>query len=575
MLQTKKTVSLLIMAFVISFNFGCSDDGGTGSITDSSTPAPAITSVTPDEGTVGTELTVSGSGFESASMVSIGGVGSDDIEFSSPTTLYVKVPSQIDGNTPLDVTVTNSDGQQSILDEAFIAIDPQLMFVNSATKPSGTIGSTVILEGKAFGDTQGESVIYFSDGAEGLIEATIHSSDDWTDTFIVTTVPEGAGDGPVLVETEIGTSETIDFKITDAATFSPSAIEWSHTIPLPEAASGHKAVYTPLIDTNGDTQQYVYVTGGRNQDSESIDQALYGRIDSNGEITSWNTTSNLPEPVSFHASVAATPNNSRISGSGAVYVIGGTNSSGEPLSTISIGDLQEGAGITNWRSGTPLPEPLHSAGAVIFRSTIYVAGGATTDHEPIARVYKAEIDTLGDVGEWQELPSLPSPRSYHSFLSFGGFLYTVGGESAAVTPDDGNSQNNDTKLREIAYARIDLRTGDLQNSSWTINEDELQKRRSKHTSVIAGGTLFVSSGLYSAAAQGSSENMHAQIHSDGSIGSFNGATGSNTLLSEGGNNLFNQTGLSYVDENGVAHVMILGGDDVNDPGSKSDNVLYY
>jgi hypothetical protein len=85
----------------------------------------------------------------------------------------------------------------------------------------------------------------------------------------------------------------------------------------------------------------------------------------------------------------------------------------------------------------------------------------------------------------------------------------------------------------------------------------------------------VSSGFYSAADQGSSENTYASINSDGTVGEFNGATGSNTLQSEGDTNLFNQAHISYVDNDGSAHVMIIGGDDVNDPGNKQGDVLYY
>jgi hypothetical protein len=573
MLQKNRYVNFMLLILLIGFYTGCSDKGS--NITDSASPGPSIHSITPAEGSVGTELKISGSHFEPSTTVIIGGNAADDIEFSSSTTLYAKVPSGIAGNVPLNVTVENPDKKKATLDAAFTAIDPQLMFVNSATRPSGNIGSTIILEGKAFGDSQRDGQVLFSDGAGNTIPATIESPEDWTDTFIVTTVPNGADDGPVYVETEIGISGPVQFKVTDAAIFSPSSINWTQTIALPDSVSGHKALYTPIIDHNNQTQQFVFVTGGSNQNGEPVNQVLYGKIDLNGQITSWNSTALLSEPLSFHASVAATPFNSRISGSGAIYVIGGTDNSGEPVSTVSIGELQNDATISDWRGGRSLPEPLHSAGAVIFRSTIYVAGGATVNNEPVAKVYKAEIDTLGNLGEWEPLPSLPSARSYHSLLAFGGFLYTVGGESAAVSPDDGNSQNNDTKLSEIAYARIDLRTGNLHSSGWIINGSELQKKRSKHTAVTAGGTIFVSSGLYSAAAQGSSENMHAQINSDGSVGSFNGATGSNTLLSEGGNNLFNQSGISYVDENGVAHVMIIGGDHVNNPGTKTNNVFFY
>lgn len=48
-----------------------------------------------------------------------------------------------------------------------------------------------------------------------------------------------------------------------------------------------------------------------------------------------------------------------------------------------------------------LPMPLHSFGAVVFRSTVYIAGGATTDDVPVANVYRAAIDTLGNLGGWK------------------------------------------------------------------------------------------------------------------------------------------------------------------------------
>jgi hypothetical protein len=93
--------------------------------------------------------------------------------------------------------------------------------------------------------------------------------------------------------------------------------------------------------------------------------------------------------------------------------------------------------------------------------------------------------------------------------------------------------------------------------------------------LAAGGSLFVSSGLYAAAGTGSSENSYAGINADGTLQSFGGATGSNTLQAVGGVNLFNTRGIAYVDGSGVAHVMVLGGDDVENPGQKSTKVIFY
>ncbi len=217
--------------------------------------------------------------------------------------------------------------------------------------------------------------------------------------------------------------------------------------------------------------------------------------------------------------------------------------------------------------------PLRSLGAVVFRSRICVAGGATTDGAPTAKVCRAAIDTLGDLGEWTELESLPSARAAHGFQTFGGYLYSIDGDGGAVAPDD-VSTNQAGRLDQIAYARINLRTGDLLGS-WTVNGTSLGKVRSKHSALAAGGDIFVSAGLYAAAEQGSSDNTYAQINADGTVGSFGGAIGSNTLQSAGAGSVFNHAAIVYVEGAGVAHVMILGGDDVNSPGARSAKVFYY
>ena len=551
-----KKISLRIifiaLAGIIFLSYGCKKDEKIPT-----SDIPTIVSVEPTEGTVGTELTITGTNFKSSANVTIGGQTASQVEVPSSTTIYAKVPSGIASNTPLAVRIKNPLGGEATLSNAFTAIDPILSFVNSATKPSGNPGSTVILEGKAFGDLQGEGKVLFSDGAGGTVEAIISDEDDWTDSFIVTTVPNDAADGPVMVETEIGISNELEFRITTAATFSPSTINWTVTTPIPVAVSGHNAIAIPIDDTEGETQQYVFVTGGRDADGSSLDQTISGKINMDGTITSWETSSNLPEPRSFHTSVVATPFNSRVEGSGFVYSIGGTNADGVAVSSVHIGTLNSDGSVQSWSTGVNLPEPLHSLRAVIFRGAIYIAGGATNDNSPVATVYKAIIEEDGQLESWEEQPSLPVAVAYHGFVTFGGYLYVVGGETEVAHPDAGNQILATDRLY---YSRISLRTGEV--GTWMENPNGIGKERSKHTALVLGGNLFISSGLYSGLSGnvgGPNENAYANINSDGTIGNFNGATGSNTLFSAGGSNLFNQNGISYIDADGVAHVMIIGG----------------
>ena len=355
------------------------------------------------------------------------------------------------------------------------------------------------------------------------------STADWTDTFILTTVPNGAVTGPVLVETGTGQSGSLPFTLTQNTTFSPSTIAWTETQALPVAMSGHSATYAPIDNASGATVERVYVVGGTGNNSIPMTSVYYSTIQSDGSVAAWATGTALATGVAHHTMVAPTPFNSKVPGSGYLYVFGGIEAKGgQPVNSISRIPLnQDGTTGAAQAAGT-LPASLHSFGAVVFRSTIYIAGGATTDDAPGADVYRAAIDTLGNIGTWEALASLPEARAYHQFVGFGGFLYAVGGDTGAVSVDEGNFQQNSTKLSTIALARIDLRSGLLPNG-WVVSGSTMQKSRSKHIALAAGGSLFVTSGLYAAAGNGSSENSFARINSDGTLGSFGGATGSNTL----------------------------------------------
>ena len=132
-----------------------------------------------------------------------------------------------------------------------------------------------------------------------------------------------------------------------------------------------------------------------------------------------------------------------------------------------------------------------------------------------------------------------------------------------------------TALDEVAYARIDLRTGNLTAAGWSMNVSRLKKQVSKETTVIAGGNALVTGGLYNGDRNGSTEESYAQLNPDGSTSSFNGATGTNTIQALGGGNLFNHAAVGYVDGRGVFHVLVAGGDDVNTPATKHAGVYFY
>ncbi|MBI2073301.1 MAG: Ig-like domain-containing protein [Gemmatimonadetes bacterium] len=540
-------------------------------------PAPTISSASPSTGTVGTELTIKGTHFRTGAQVLVDTLTADSVDVVADTVIFALVPSGVVVDQKVHVTVRNADGTSGRRDTAFTAVAPRLQFVNSATKPSGKVGSTVILEGNAFGDLRGVGKVLFSDGAAGTVEAAIASEDDWTNTFIVTTVPSGTGTGDLVVATATGTSNALTFTVTSDGTFSPSEVDWLRTsADLPTAVSGHAAVAVPIDDAMGNTVQYVHITGGASNNQEPRTDVQFGVISATGDITAWTATAALPEARAFHASVAATPFNSRIKGSGALFTIGGIAvKDGQPVTGVTKGTLNADGTVASWTTATPLPVALHSARALLFRGFVYVAGGATTDHAPVATLYRAAIDTLGEVGTWEELTPLPAPRSYHGFGVLGACLFGFSGEGAAVDPNSATVTS--TRHADVIRSRIDLRTGLLTAAGWVADNSKPAKARLKHTGVIAGGGVLLTAGLYDGIGTlGANENEFAQIAADCEVDSFGGASNDKSIRKKtGGANLFNHAAISYIDASGVAHVMIIGGDDVDKPGSKRVQVWYY
>ena len=450
---------------------------------------------------------------------------------------------------------------------------PVVTAVNGATLPAAPVGSTVIIEGSNFGATQGSGQVLFSTGS-GTVVAVIVAASNWSDGFIVTTVPAGTVTGNVVVQTSGGTSTPIVFTVTSSAAFSPSTVTWTGTSQLPVALSGHAVAFAELRGTS--TTRVIYTLGGEDNSNTLQTAVYYSIVGATGALGTWTTTTALPAALAFHQAVVATPANSKITALGYVYVLGGENDAlgAQIVSTIYRGTIAADGSISAWAQAASLPAPLHSFGAAIFLGNLYIWGGATTNNVPVATVYRSAIDAAGALGTWKTEASLPSARAYFGSGSFAGYLYSFGGNTGTVAPNDA-SVTSSTSTAEVAYAQIDLRSRDVTTAGWTVNPSQLSKARMKHTAVVAGGNVLITGGLYAGASTGSSEESYGQLNADGTTGSFNGATGSVTINSLGGGNVFNHAAVGYSDGNGAFHVAVVAGDDVSTPGTKHKTVFIY
>ncbi len=456
---------------------------------------------------------------------------------------------------------------------------PVVTSVNGAASPAGSTGSIVVIAGSNFGTSQANASgqVLFYNGTTSSIAATIAATTDWSNTLIVTTVPAGAVTGAMVVKTSGGTSTPVTFALTQGATFSPSTVSWTAGSALPVGLSGH-AVASSFSKVSASTYaSTVYLAGGADSTNTPKNTAYYSTVGASGALGAWTSTTALPQPVAFAAAAIASPYNSPATGSGYLYVIGGdSTASGKPVTPVYVGTLNATGGIAGWTTTTALPVPLHSVGAAIFNGTLYVAGGSGVGNVPVATVYSATIGASGALGTWQTLTALPFKRSHFGFGINGTYLYALCalcGDSGTVTPND--SSLSSTAIGDLIYAQLDVRSGNITATGWQNGANKLKKAVSKHTIAVAGGAVLVTAGLYNGAANGATEESYASLNADGTTSSFNGATGSSTISTAGGGNIFNHAEVGYVDTGGAFHVLVAGGDDVNTPTKKHKGTWYY
>lgn len=564
--------SMMGIAVVILLVPACSKDGSGPDV-----DAPVVVSVSPARGTVGTEVRIEGTGFTSTLKVRF-----DDIE--SPRvlrqggTLFALAPAGLTPGRIYRVRVLNQGTRSDSSNLTFTAVAPAISRVNGVTRPTGLRGMTLILEGSAFSDSVGLSrarVFWRAADGSAIPAAIADTVRDWTDNFVVTTVPQGIGDtSRIWIETPTGKSDSVEFRIIQNGLFSPSLINWTRTTPLPQPLQALGAVFVP-VENGALPANYVFTAGGADSMGATVTSVYRTKVEQTGALAAtWSIASALPEARAYHSLVAATPYTAPIdtATTGAfLYVIGGLDSAGQPSTQVWFTRVALDGSTGVWQATTPLPAALRAPSAVVFGGYIYLAGGANGQGMAQNRTYRARINDIGTLGPWQASLLLPEPLSHGALVSFGPFLYAVGGETEATSPLRASQTGSESS--RIHLARVDLRSRDLASPGWSTTES-MNKGRSKHSAIFAGGSLFVTSGIY-AGQPGSSENSYAAINSDGTLRSWNGATGSETIDAELGVSLYNQAVVTFIDRVGFGHVLVLGGADRRIEGRASAGVVRY
>ena len=445
--------------------------------------------------------------------------------------------------------------------------------VNGAYLPAGPVGSTYIVEGIQFGDTQGDANVYFTNTLGGT--ALVAPVSSWANNFVVGTVPAGAVSGPLVLDNGNGPNNGLTFfAVLPAPTFTPASVSWTAGSSLPVGLSGHAVASGNLMHGT----HAVYVLGGADSTDTPGNSVLFATAPASGALGAWQATTSLSLPVAFHAAVVAVPSNSAVNSEGYLIAIGGaTDKAGTSTNQIWRAPLNQDGTVGTWTrgAGDTLPVPLHSFGAVIFFGHLYIIGGQKSDNTPVNTVYRAVIKPDGSLlpNPWTVESPLPYPRSHFGYGQFNGVLYVVGGDSGKVTPND--SLVTSSAVGDIHLAMVDLYSRDLK-TGWVQSANNLSIARSSATAVVSGApaapALLVSGGLFSTAPTG--EETYAPVAAvGGAVGSLSAAA--NTINAQCGCKIFNQAATGYTTTDGTFHVIVVGGDDAAAPGKKRKQVYTY
>lgn len=168
-------------------------------------PPPTIISINPASGREGEQITIDGAGFDpipSNNLVTFGGVQATVIT-ATTTRLTVIVPV---GATGGNVIVTVAGQSSNAVN--FNLLTESGPVISSISPDMGVIRQEVVIEGLEFGAVQGNSTVLF-----GNVVAEVEDIIFWSDTKIISKVPEGSSTGEVKVTVAGKVSNGILFTI--------------------------------------------------------------------------------------------------------------------------------------------------------------------------------------------------------------------------------------------------------------------------------------------------------------------------------------------------------------------------
>ena len=160
---------------------------------------------------------------------------------------------------------------------------------------------------------------------------------------------------------------------------------------------------------------YLYAVGGTDENFVDLATVRVAKIEADGTLGSWTSTSSLSNPHN-HLGVAAYGDH--------LYAIAGTGGTGENINDVEIASINADGTLGEWSISSSSPN-INRGGTFLAqdRGFLYAAGGPRADPS----VEMAKINSDGTLGVWTSASSLIQGRTTTGVVTYNGRIYAVAG----------------------------------------------------------------------------------------------------------------------------------------------------
>lgn len=246
---------------------------------------------------------------------------------------------------------------------------------------------------------------------------------------------------------------------------------------------------------------YMYVVGGDTGNGSSgatqRNDVQYAKINDNGTVGTWMTTTSFTNVRSAHSTVVY---------QGYLYIMGGYNSSFVNQSDVQYAQINANGSLGSWATTTSMATARFGMRAFAYNGNVYYVGGSNSSATRYSEVYYSAIDPAGRPTAFGTLTNdFSTARALSCSVAYNGYLYNIGGS----TTDSGS--NNSTVVQ---YTALDSSTGN--NGSWS-STTSLPAARGSSGCVAHNGYLYVVGG-YTGSGSPSTAVLYIAINSNGTLG---------------------------------------------------------